>query len=262
MFLFWFAPSHSSCVTFYLQEKFEANQNDLLQPSEVDLALVHDTLAEDARQLKSFDARQRHAARLDATIKACPPTATELHGCAVCLDVNPPAELTLWLARRRACISRQMHTARVFITANPWAPDDDRLRWAARLLGGWIMAPDVYMGQATGPCLRFYPAFTTKRQLWVSSAFRAAFPSHWLLLLECLKMGTSKWALIGTAQEFARAKAHATAAKRSAEVLALLTADEATAQNMQKEHVFGPCEFLAFIEKKDDARSSTGLGNS
>lgn len=170
-----------------------------------------------------------------------------------------PAEWDPHLARLGARPTQQLHKASVFIAAHPWQPNDDLIAWVARLIGGWVLAPTVFMGAATGPALKLQPSLTTRRRMWVSDGFRAAFPRHWLSLLECLNSFRNNWALLASPQEFADLKARMIVKQRSAEVIGLICEAD---QQTNVPHVFvGPAALLAFIERRDDARTSVGLGN-
>ena len=118
------------------------------------------------------------------------------------------------------------------------------------------MTPSVLCG-TNGACVKYDAALATKRILWVSACFRESNPGIWLLILEAMSCHANKWKLLDAPEAYAGAKVNAIKGNRSAEVLALVTADEAVANPLP--HVFVAHTFLDFIKKRDVDRTSLGL---
>ena len=214
--------------------------------------------------MKSLQARQGRHDRLEAAMRASPPSSSELQRAPVMVDPNcqSPFDFRRCVADRSATIVSHASKAVFFVASNPWGPDAC-IAWAARLLGGWIIAPGVYMQAATGPAVKLNCALRTVRRIWFSESFRAEFRALWVIILECMLAcgGGCRWAVLDSAEQFATAKARAMHAGRSAEVLALTTPDEARVFSEEAPHVFDPPAFLSFIQSVDLSRTSLGLGD-
>ena len=121
------------------------------------------------------------------------------------------------------------------------------------------------MGQAPGPAVLNKAAVRTRRFLFASPAFRAAFLPMWRAILEALAAdraaaGTTRWKLQTDVQDWVVSKIQAQSAGKGAEVIAVVSPAEA-AGNAEREHVFAPEAFLSFIATVDPARTTLGLGN-
>ena len=142
--------------------------------------LDEQTRMEEARQVKSLQARQGRHDRLEAAMRASPPSSSELQRAPVMVDPNCqlPFDFRRCVADRSATIVSHASKAVFFVASNPWGPDAC-IAWAARLLGGWIIAPGVYMQAATGPAVKLNCALRTVRRIWFSESFRAEFRALW-----------------------------------------------------------------------------------
>ena len=120
--------------------------------------------------------------------------------------------------------------------------------------------PAAYRHCAAGPAVKYKPAVLTRRKVWVSVLFQSEFPQLWLALLEVLAIITGPWVILHGAEQWAQTKAIATEARRPAGVLALVTPAEAAEFGMDRLHVLGPKHFLKIVCRRDEHRTSLGLG--
>ena len=220
--------------------------------------LQRDCKAEKERMLKSRVDRQKHKDNLQLKLEPKPPTMAELHRVVVYVD-NPIVLPSNWHAAapmHEALITQRIHDATVFISNSPWDPNISLLSWAAALVGGWIMTPEVLLGQP-GPCIKYNKALQTKRAVWFSIEFRASEAHLWVLILELLNKINHQRRPILDVRDYCNAKVRAANVSRSAEVLALVTQAEHAANPLP--HVFSPRDFLHFIKHQDDTRTCIGL---
>ena len=78
-----------------------------------------------------------------------------------------------------------------FIVPNPADPGM-RVMWAAVLTGASIMNRDAVQGK--GYLMQFKPALVTKRDIWVSTSFRAHRPTVFEIVRSCAEQTSgSKW---------------------------------------------------------------------
>ena len=166
--------------------------------------------AEEAtRQDKSFKKRSGHHLRLQETFAAEPPTDAELRRSRVFLDSGGLfADLRDAITSYEGLLTDRLDNAVAFIAENPWQPSDCLVTFAAILRGAWVIRKSTYI-LGSGVALKYSSALNTRRKLWVSEHARAQFPAAWLLILELLSVMTHKWTLLGSAAEFAAAKAWA-----------------------------------------------------
>ena len=129
-----------------------------------------------------------------------------------------------------------------------------------RLLGGSIITPEVFLGTRQGPCLTFLPAVTVKREIWLSTKFRAAKPAIAAIVDRAAMADTSKWAIIASAAEFEAARRDT---KNNASVLGLADSAEVSlirsAMPAHGKHVFELSHFLSYVSKFDQPNSRNGV---
>ena len=197
--------------------------------------------------------------KLQQTLTAQYPNDEELRGSTIFVDegcVLPP-DWPAILARHEARVVTEVYKASVFVAMQPWMPNCALIKLAVRLNGGLLLTPDVLSGPS-GACARYEAALKTKRIIWVSDAFRTSHQHEWHVLLEAMvAYPHRKWKLLPNPQAYAAEKVKAQAAKRSAEVLALLAVSEFNRNTLP--HVFDFHGFLRFIEKRDVAHTSFGI---
>ena len=127
----------------------------------------------------------------------------------------------------------------------------------AALTGAWVVTPAVFMGKKSA-ALKYERGIQTKRTVWVSKNFMQAYRQVWALMLEVLNVNKHHWNILTDVSQYCTAKVKAQRARKDAEVLALVTPEEATTNALP--HVFGPHEFLEFVRKLNQKRTTFGLG--
>ena len=80
-----------------------------------------------------------------------------------------------------------VHHVRFFIVSNPWEPMTDIVRWAAPLVGAFIVALAVHLKRRSGPFAQVHQCPVDQVPCVVSDASRAAYQRLWLLTIEALK---------------------------------------------------------------------------
>ena len=200
--------------------------------------------------------RTKHALALNAS----PPTVKDLTRSVLFIDnlVQMSSQWHATLSKYNALVTKDPHKSNVFISNNPWEPSNAVITWAACLVGAWVISPACFVS-GVGPCVKYKGAIFVKRQIWVSEMYRASNQSHWLILLEVLNSypTTHRWKLLGSAAEWAVARAAAERQKAPSQVIALVGSDEA--QTLRNEHVFDVASAIPFLATVDPTRGSVGL---
>ena len=240
-----------------LQAICQAGRQNLVLTNEMNADLRALINQEEQRQEKSLKSRLAHAKREAAKITASPPSHHEVFRAKVFIDQHVLLPDVV-AARHEIHIVDSPAKASIFVTLQPWAPNNLMILWYAVLSGAWIMTPAMIIDQS-GPARKFKPALSTKREVWVSDAVRDRHTRIWLAILESMQQSPDhKWILIHSAAAYARAKVRAGQQKRSAQVLALCADDEVT-QNPGLAHVLTCETFLAFISAEDEDQTSYGM---
>jgi hypothetical protein len=167
-------------------------------------------------------------------------------------------ELRVRLGDLAGKVASDLHRASLFISADPRNPRNVLLTLAASLLGAWVVSPAVFLNNP-GPCVKYNSGLWTKRAIWASPDFRMAFPRAWALILELLIVhgGNHRWTVLGSAQEWATARAYAEKKAKPSEVLSLVGPAEL---NPILKHTFTLEGLIAFIAKTPDPnKGSIGL---
>ena len=235
----------------------------MLLPREQTPQIKLDVEAEAARKAISVRDRTNARAKHDNAMTASPPTEKELCKCCVFLDdgLQMPNEWLATLSRYRGIMTREAWRANFFVAMNPSQPVNPLITWAAALSGSWVLSPACFLGQP-GPSIKYRPAIFTKRQVWASDSFIVNQDSlpYWHALLEILNAfpTTHSWKILVTAEQWARTRAHCEKAKRPAEVIALVSATEASSLN--KAGAFDMASASSFFASNfDRSRGSIGL---
>ena len=126
--------------------------------------------------------------------------------------------------------------------------------WAAVLAGGWLLdpswacSPDAY----TGPAIKFKPALSIKRKLWISPQARAGAPLLSNLIVDCTARAGSKWTIEDQLESWLAWKQKAIDQKSPSAVMALVTsAEEETYKGIGVSHVFSEQSLFEFIYSLD-----------
>ena len=150
-------------------------------------------------------------------------------------------------------------SARVVVAADV-AKVPESCELVVRMLGGSIVAPEVFLGTRQGPCLTFLPAVSVKREIWLSAKFRAVKPAIAAIFDRAAMADTSNWAIIASAAEF---EAVRRATRNKASVLGLADSAEVAlirrAMPAHGKHVFELSHFLSFVSKFDPTNSRNGV---
>ena len=150
-------------------------------------------------------------------------------------------------------------SARIVVAADV-ARVPESCETVVRLLGGSIVTPEVFLGTRQGPCLTFLPAVTVKREIWLSTKFRAAKPAIAAIVHRAAMADTSNWAIIASAAEFEVARRDT---KNKASVLGLADSAEVSlirsAMPAHGKHVFELSDFLSYVSKFDQPNSRNGV---
>lgn len=234
----------------------QAHGHGLLLGAEIDDQLHAAARVESKRQSDSLRSRQNEQKRHSDALIAQPPTATELRRAALFLDNAPvPQGWQAAMIRSEARVVGSLYDANFAISANPFSPSDEVLLNAV-LTGGWIMTPACFVG--SGAAIKYHPALSTVRMVWVSQNAQDQYPSLWRCILEGMnRVADHKWRLLHTPGAFCEQKAKAEKAKRSPQVIAFGTAGEAAGN--ARTHVFAKDAFIEFIKKPDAARTCLGI---
>lgn len=91
-------------------------------------------------------------------------------------------------------------------------------RWAACLLGGYVVVPQVLTGSPGGAAVKFKAALLTKRDIWISPAFAAKHTDINTVILACVDhFAGCKWKLVAAANaaDYASVVAQAAVSRRS-----------------------------------------------
>jgi hypothetical protein len=150
-----------------------------------------------------------------------------------------------------------LHRASLFISADPRNPRNALLTLAACLLGAWIVSPAIFLG-SQGACVKYLCGLQTKRVIWVSTSFCNTFPRAWALILEIVNARKPKWKFLGSAHEWAAARADAERKGKPAEVLSLVGPAEL---DPALKHTFALDGLISFIAHPDPDKGSIGLLN-
>ena len=206
------------------RRKMECYEQGTLLPHEVPTSERTEFEAMIQKQKKTDAQRSRKEQRIDAATNPKPFDLQSFRGRQVYVDkslVDP--DFRNLLASKRLLRSETKVGAELFIVPNPGRLGM-RIRWAAVLGGAAIASPDV-IKTGRGPVVQYAPAVTTKRAVWVSSAFRAAHPAVFDIIKGVTdQMWASKWTVEdgSTDADFRNLKA-----RTRGSVVGLLTNSEA-----------------------------------
>jgi len=167
----------------------------------------------------SLKNRSQVRRRLDQIVTASPPTQAELHGQRVFIadEVFAQHREALLLALRAFAATKVSDEAmaHVFVVQDV-GNAGSRISLAASLVGAWILTASAFCIDG-GAAVKLAVALAAPRTIWASSAFRQR--AEWILLLETVsehsKAHKRVWKVLGSAADWALAKAKLDAAKRS-----------------------------------------------
>ena len=165
--------------------------------------------------------RDRHTVRyLEKVFGGTLPRKEELRGSKTFVaDATWSAVLPSW------SLPRTLHVwdASVHIVADPAALQTKSLHsWAAVLKGGLLLTPGVLSGTRPQVSIKYQPALTTKKTLFISAGFRHAHRGVYDVVVHCVEsMQGNAWTIVGSIAEFNRALA-----KKSVSTLILATRAE------------------------------------
>jgi hypothetical protein len=120
-------------------------------------------------------------------------------------------------------VTLDIRCAQVFVVADVVNPGD-HITWRAIMVGGYIMRPDCLLKHGTFPCLKYKPALSTIRHVWVSDGFKTKHPEHYAILMHAMDRPGVKWKLLSP-QEYSRLSA---SRPRKQGLAALVTQDDLT----------------------------------
>lgn len=175
------------------RRKMESYQQGTLLPHELPSSERAEFEAMMQKQRKTDAQRFRMEQKIDAATNPQPFDLRSFEGRQVYVDkslVGP--DIRNLLASKMLLRGETKVGADLFIVPNPGRPGM-RIRWAAVLGGAAIVSPDV-IKTGRGPVVRYVPAVTTRRTVWVSSAFRVAHPAVFDIIKGVTaQMWASKW---------------------------------------------------------------------
>ena len=239
------------------KKEIDAHTHGHLLPSDQTAGLDDAVKDEQKRQASSY--RERVNARVKYTAKtlARPPTLDEKVGMVLYKDSGVMLPVG-WLAKLAALSAREatdLSKATAFVATNPRKPCDRLVALAAVLRGSWAMSPNVFMGDS-GPSVKYIAAFATKRSIFATPLFKRTYPREWLLVLELANsVPNCKWKFLGSAVEWAAARAVVERKGTPTQVLALVGPGEAAALK----HAFSVDGLVDFVGHEDPKMGSIGL---
>lgn len=255
------SASHENELVFqkekYAKKVVEADLRGHLLPEEESADLRQASIAESARQASSYIQRVNARKKYAGKTTAVPPTLLEMNAVKVFLDTG----LTWtpeWLQRLGAIgcsVAANEHVASFFISSTPRRPSNLLVSMSAILQGAWVVSPAVFFGRS-GPSIKYLCALQTKRSIWASPSFCENFRKEWLLILELISSRTNRWTVLGSAQDWATARAIAESKGTPSQVLSLVGLSEC---DPSLKHSFAPEGFLAFVGNADPQKGSIGL---
>ena len=122
-----------------------------------------------------------------------------------------------------------MWDAYVHIVADPAALQTKSLHcWAAVLRGRLLLTPGVLSGTHPQVSIKYHPALTTKRTLFISAGFRTNHRGVYDVVVHCVEsLQGNAFTIVGSIAEFNRASA-----KKSVSALILATRAEKQARTL------------------------------
>ena len=156
------------------------------------------------KQQKLRDSRTKTHIKQQGRLQSIPPTLDELHGKSLYI---PPDMRSADVDDRCALLHLSICDSlfaqpNIFLTSN--YTEDFRLRFAAMLMGGWIIDKTVLLGLPGFSVL--YTATQTRRHIWVADAFQLEDPEAWELMQSFCGRG-KVWNLIRNVEDFIARKA-------------------------------------------------------
>ena len=241
----------------------EAMIEGTLVADDIEPGLEAAAVAEKKRRLASLVHRTKAGENLRDVLSAKPPTAGELRGRTVYIDLE--------LLKRRPALSLALkghactHTSNKGL-AETFVVEDvgdisPAIKMVASLRGAWIMMPAVFC-MAPGAALKYHAGLASKRIVWVSDRFKHEHPDVWAVLRLVIDEShvhehrrKMQWQLLGSADEWAKARVQFEGTHKSA-VLALVSNAEKAATSAGNVLTLGG--FLAYVGKLDRGRSTMG----
>ena len=189
--------------------------------SESDPSLAAAAVAHNHKLAQASLARDRHEIRyLEKVYGGTLPRKAEWRGSKTFVaDAAWIALLPSW------SLPRTLHVwdASVHIVADPAALQTKSLHcWAAVLRGCPLLTPGVLSGTHPQVSIKYHPALTTKRTLFISAGFRTTHRGVYDVVVHCVEsLQSNAWTIVGSLAEFNRASA-----KKSVSALILATRAE------------------------------------
>lgn len=176
---------------------------------------LHKTAAKRVKEHKKHDERLARKGPL------------QMSGARVFVDPKADAKEPILKAIREGggCLVHSRAQASMIVVTDPTSPGLRNL-WAAVLNGAMLTRPARILGKQS-ISIKYKPATMSKRWLWVSPDFSAAFPELRHLLDQCMELPGSKWRRVNSETIFT-SRAHQRIASNSKkyEYVALITKTE------------------------------------
>ena len=192
-----------------------------------------------------------------------PPANLELAGIMTCYIQGQHDAVRPALARAGVRLLTSAIGAALIVVDDVAAMSADMLACVC-LQGGVAAIPQVVSGRRCGPTRGYLPAVAVAREVWLSPGFCAESRGLAAIVKHLANIDTSKWCLLGSAEEFELAKREAHSKKRNATVLAVVSHAEkdAIAKSMPafiSRHALTWDPFLEFVARPDCSNWRDGL---
>ena len=210
------------------KKKFEANLNGQLVAGDVDEQFqVSCREFKDARDKLDKTRERERKTRDDKALGGRPLGPDEIRGLKIYIQKELKEPRFVKALEEKGCVPVETRMqADAFVVESPTQPGD-RILWRAVLVGAYVASKSAIL-HGHGVALQYLPALRTRRQIWISPAYRAAFPAvAGIIESSITDFPRSAWKVIkGDFGAFLAAHQRAYRGGRRMEVLALVTSAE------------------------------------